>query len=169
MKIKKYIEILLTVTLLTNLQGFFGNLYEEILTPNSIVATTEQINAYNRFFSITEPYYYYVPLTQIGVLILFYLAVFGNLPANLQKPVRIASVTSLLTLLLTVYIITQYNLKMFFGDVTHLGDRVHQLYLEWAILNGIRVTLSGAIIFYLFKAYRGLIAARTEVLKPPMI
>lgn len=69
MKVKKYVEGLLVLSLLFHLQWFFGNLYEEILTPNQIVASIEQINSYNKFFSITEPYYYYVPLTQLGTLI----------------------------------------------------------------------------------------------------
>lgn len=162
MKIKNYIEILLVITLLTHLQWFFGNLYEEILTPNSIVATTEQINAYNHFFSITEPYYYYVPSTQIGVLILFYLAFSSKLPANLQKLLRFAAAFSGLNIFLTFYIVTQYNLKMFFGDVDRFGEGIHQLYLQWAILNGVRVLLSGIVIFFLFKAYRGLILYRNN-------
>lgn len=156
---KKHTEILLVLTLFFHLQGFFGNLYEEILTPNSIVATIEQINAYNRFPSITKPYYYYVPFTQIGVLIVFYLAVFGGLPAKLQKLVRYAAAISGLTTALTVYIVTQYNLKMFFGDVDYLGERIHQLHLEWAILNGIRIILLGVTIFFLFKAYRNALKA----------
>lgn len=155
---KKRTEILFVLTLLFHLQGFFGNIYEEVLVPNSIVATIEQINAYNRFPSITEPYYYYIPLTQIGVLIVLYLAVFGSsLPAKPRKLMRYAAVFSVLTVVLTVYIVTQYNLKMFFGDVNHLGERIHQLHLEWAILNGIRIILYGVAIFFLFKAYRNAI------------
>lgn len=163
----KRTEILLVLTLLFHLQGFFGNLYEEVLTPNSIAATIEQINAYNSFPSITKPYYYYIPFTQIGVLLVFYLAVFGDLPAKQQKLVRYAAVISGLTTALTVYVVTQYNLKMFFGDVTHLGERIHQLHLEWAILNGIRVIMSGIAIFFLFKAYRNAIKGDLSETKTP--
>ena len=154
---KKTTEFLFIVILLTHLQGFFGNLYEEILTPNSIVASIEQINAYSSFFSITKPYYYYVPFTQIGVLLLIYLAFFGRLSSKIQRLLRFAAATSGLTVVLTAYIITQYNLKMFFGDITHLAEQIHQLYLEWAILNGIRVLLAGTTSFFLFKAYRSAI------------
>lgn len=156
---RKHIEVLLILSLLFHLQWFFGNLYEEILTPNSLVATIEQINAYNRFSSVTEPYYYYIPLTQIGTLITFYLAFFGSLPLRLRKRLRFAALTSGLATVLTIYIVTQYNLKMFFGDVEHHGERIHQLYLEWGILNGVRILLVGAAIFFLFRVYRNAIKA----------
>ena len=151
---KKHIEILIFFSLLFHLQWLFGNLYEEILTPNSITATVEQLNAYNDFPSITEPYYYYIPLTQIGTLIVFYLAFFSDLPSKLRKPLRFSAAASGLATALTVFIVTEYNMKMFFGDVTRFGEHVHQLYLEWAILNGLRIILIGAAIFFLFGTYR---------------
>jgi hypothetical protein len=41
--------------------------------------------------------------------------------------------------------------------IDHLGEQIHQLYLEWAILNGVRVLLAGTTSFFLFKAYRNAI------------
>lgn len=148
-------EILLVLALVFHLQWFFGNVYEEILTPNQIVATTEQVNAYNRFFSLTQPYFYYVPLTQIGFLITLFLAVRpGEVLRAQRRSLRLAAGASALATGLTAYIVTQYNLKMFFGPVDHLGDRIHQLYLEWALLNLARIVLTGAAIAFLFLAYR---------------
>ncbi len=151
-------EILLFLSLLFHFQWFFGNLYEEVLTPNSIVASAAQINAYNRFFSVTEPYYYYIPLTQIGFLLTLYLAfVYKDLSLPFKKRVQRAAAASGLATGLTVYIVTQYNMRMFFGDVDRLGDRLHRLYFEWAVLNGLRLLFVGAALTFLCLAYRGLL------------
>lgn len=160
---KRYNEVLLGLTLLFHLQWFFGNVYEEILTPNQFVASIEQINSYNKFFSITEPYYYYVPLTQMGTIILVYLAFSHHVSQPDQKKlIRSAAITSILATALTIYIVTQYNLKMFFGDVNRFGEGIHRLYAEWAALNGLRIALVGITIWLLFKAYRNLLKSCTH-------
>lgn len=151
----KSTEIVLALSLLFHLQWFFGNLYEEILTPNSIVASIEIISAYNRYFAITEPYYYYIPLTQIGFFLVLFLAFFKtSFSPKIKTLLRRAAITSGAAIALTVYIVTQYNLKMFFGNVDRLGARIHLLYLEWAILNGLRVFLLGLTISFLYRTYR---------------
>ncbi|MBW4691191.1 MAG: hypothetical protein KME27_05425 [Lyngbya sp. HA4199-MV5] len=150
----KSTEIVLALALLFHLQWFFGNLYEEILTPNNVVASIEQINAYNRYFAITKPYYYYIPFTQIGFLLVLFLAFKTDLPSKIKSLVRRAAITSGAAIALTVYIVTQYNLKLFFGNVDRVGERIHLLYLEWAILNGFRVLLLGITIFFLYRTYR---------------
>jgi hypothetical protein len=152
MKIKN-LEILFILTLLFHLQWFFGNLYEQVLTPNAIVASIEQINAYNRFFTVTEPYFYYIPLTQIGTLLTIFLA-FRLRAESFSGDLRKSAVTTVLATFLTIYIVTQYNLKMFFGDVNHLGERVHELFFQWAVLNAVRILLLGITIIYLLRAYR---------------
>lgn len=152
---RRHVEALLVLSLLFHLQWFFGNVYEEILTPNQFVASIEQINSYNRFFSITEPYYYYVPLSQIGTIILLYLAYSQSIVQPEQKKLlRRGAFTSVLATLLTIYIVTQYNLKMFFGDVDRFGERIHRLYMEWAALNGVRIALVGVTVWFIFKSYR---------------
>ncbi|MBW4471959.1 MAG: hypothetical protein KME45_16355 [Stenomitos rutilans HA7619-LM2] len=159
----KRTEIVLTLSLLFHLQWFFGNLYEEILTPNSIVASVEQINAYNRFFAITEPYYYYIPLTQIGFCLIVLLALTKtSVPSRLKTLLHRAAFTSGSAIALTGYIVTQYNLKLFFGNVDRFGERLHLLYLEWAILNGVRLLLLGITIFFLYKVYRGFLIKQSH-------
>lgn len=155
---RKSTEILLALSLLFHLQWFFGNVYEEILTPNSIVASAQQLNSYNSYFSVTEPYYYYIPLTQIGFFLVMFLAFFNKgVPAELKPLLRRGALTSGAAIALTAYIVTQYNLKLFFGNVDHFGERIHRLYLEWAILNGVRIILVGGTSISLFQAYRALL------------
>lgn len=150
---KRRLEVLLVLSLLFHLMWFSGNLYEQILTPNQIVASVEQISNYNNFFSITKPYYYYVPLTQIGTLITIYLAFFSGLRTELTRA-RFAALASISAFLLTIFIVTQYNLNIFLSDVSHLSDSISQLHIEWAVLNGIRIVLVGMAIIFLFRVYR---------------
>ncbi|HEY9627234.1 MAG TPA: hypothetical protein V6C84_08025 [Coleofasciculaceae cyanobacterium] len=164
----KSTEVVLVLALLFHLQWFFGNLYEEILTPNSIVASAEKINAYNSYFVITKPYYYYVPLTQIGFLGVLFLAFFkSGLSSQVSVLLRRAAVLSGMATVLTGYIVTQYNLKMFFGNVDHLQAKIHLLYLEWAILNGFRILLVGTTIFFLYQAYRMLLIQSSSSINHP--
>ncbi len=154
----KHLEWLLLAAIFFHLQWFFGNLYEAILAPNSIAASVSELNAYNRFFKKTAPYYYYVPLTQIGFLITFILCFAAKecFPGTIKK-LRGAAVLSALATLLTAFIVTKYNLKMFFGEVDGLGPRIHQLHIEWAVLNGVRLMLVGGTVFLLTKAYRSVL------------
>lgn len=158
---QKYIESLLILALFFHLQWFFGNFYEEILIPNQIVASIRQLNEYNRFFCITQPVYYYVPLTQIGFLITLFLAfVRSDLHPATTRLIRWAATTSLAAIALTFYIVTQYNLKMFFGDVDRFGEHIHALYLQWAMLNGVRIILVGVTVTFLAMAYRRFLIGR---------
>lgn len=50
---------------------FFGTLYEEVvLMPHWLVAPLDVIQAYNRYYAVVIQYHYYVPLTQLAVLVL---------------------------------------------------------------------------------------------------
>lgn len=160
----KKVDWILGISLLTQLQWLFGNVYEEILTPNSIVASIPQINAYNRFFRITEPYFYYVPLTQLGAFSILFLALWSWTPDVIRSPLRKAAGAGCTAVALTVFIVTQYNLKMFFGTVDHLGAMVHQRYLEWALLNAVRVFLVATEVYFAWQAYRTLLMNRNTIL-----
>jgi hypothetical protein len=156
-RITKRTEVALLLALLFHLQWMFGNIYEEILIPNSVVASTEALNNYNKFFSLTEPYYYYVPLTQIGTLIVCYAAIMIPMPQAIKRLMRRAALASGLATALTIFIVTQYNLKMFFGDVSHFGDTINRLYLEWAVLNAFRILLVGTAVYFIFKGYQQIV------------
>jgi hypothetical protein len=88
----RHLEVLLGLALLTQLQWLFGNIYEEVLTPNSIAASTQALDAYNAFFRYTEPYYYYVPLTHLGCIAICILAMSRSVPFAVKAPVRRAAV-----------------------------------------------------------------------------
>ena len=156
-RLEKAREALLGFAILTQLQWLFGNIYEEILTPNSITASVASLNCYNAFFRITEPYYYYVPLTQLGWLCLVAVAFSSGTPGGLRRLLRYAALFGSFAVALTIFIVVGYNMRMFFGPVARLGSAVHRLYLEWALLNALRIVLVGVECFLAIRAYRWLL------------
>src|SRR3954451_14563166 len=100
-----YLEALLGCALLTQLQWLFGNLYEEILTPNSIAASTQALDAYNAFFRYTEPYYYYVPLTHLGCIAICISAISRGIPVAVKAPLRRAAVFGVMAMSVTAFIV----------------------------------------------------------------
>ena len=157
-----YVEIAIGCALLTQLQWLFGNIYEEILTPNSIAASIQALDAYNAIFRYTEPYYYYVPATQLGCLLICTLAIAGSVPSSVKAPLQRAAVFGVIALLLTSFIVLHYNLKMFFGPVDHLGASVHRLYFEWAVWNGVRIVFVLLEVFFCIRAYREIVQRKSS-------
>lgn len=132
---------------------FFGNLYEEIvLAPNNLVHSYEQLLRWQNYYLVTNQIYYYVPFTQIAVLIVWFLY-FKNTDTDRGTNLRKASIYGLLALALTAVIITQLNLKLFFGDLNLYRDQVHQMSVYWFIGNGLRVMLVGMALRYAFRVY----------------
>lgn len=153
----RHLEVLLGCALLTQLQWLFGNIYEEVLIPNSIAASIPALNAYNAFFRYTEPYHYYVPLTQFGCIVIWILAMSGSVPSPVKAHLTHAAVAGAMAMSATAFIVIHYNLRMFFGSVDSLGASVHRRYLEWAIWNAIRIVLVGCEVFFAIRAYRFLL------------
>lgn len=152
------LEILLGFALLTQLQWLFGNIYEEVLTPNSIAASIQALDAYNAFFRYTEPYYYYVPLTQLGCLAICSLAASRSVPFAVKAPLKRAAFFGAMALSATAFIVIHYNLRMFFGSVDYLGASVHRRYLEWAIWNAVRIVFVACEVLFCIRAYRLVLA-----------
>ncbi len=141
-------------------QWFFGNLYEEVvLAPNGLVNSYAQLKCWHGYFVVTNPIYYYVPFTQFAVGIVWYLY-FTQKSREIKKRLFRASLLGLLALALTAVIITQLNLKVFFGDLDPIRDQLYGLSLTWMIANGVRLVLVGATLGYAFKSY--LLACQKE-------
>jgi hypothetical protein len=134
-------------------QWFFGNLYEQIvLAPNNLVDTYAQLKRWHGYFIVTNPIYYYVPFTQLAVCAVWYLY-FTQKSAEIKKRLFRASLCGLLALALTAVIVTQLNLKVFFGDLDPIKAQLYGLSLTWMIANGVRLVLVGATLGYTFKSY----------------
>ena len=133
--------------------GSFGNVYEEIvLAPNNLSNSYETLLCWQDFFQVTNQIYYYVPLTHLAVLVLCFLY-FKASDKELKRLLGRASIFGLASIVLTVVIVTQLNLKLFFGDLEQIKDQLYHLSTIWLILNFIRICLVGTTLSYVFKSY----------------
>ncbi|WP_412476570.1 hypothetical protein [Flavobacterium sp. TBRC 19031] len=132
---------------------FFGNLYEEIvLAPNQLTESYQALKNWQGYFTVTNQIFYYVPFTQIAVFVVCYLyfkAANSKEKAYLKK----ASIFGLLSIALTALIVTQLNLKLFFGDIEKYKSEIYTLSVIWLIGNAIRLYLVGSSLYFTFKAY----------------
>lgn len=124
---------------------FFGNLYEEvILMPNWLAAPLSVLKVYNQYYTVVIQYHYYVPITQLAVIVLVVLCFIDNPARNLALPLlRRAAVWGVLALLLTVYIVLTLNLDLFIGTLTLSEQAAHQKGLIWMTGNAVRLFCTG--------------------------
>jgi len=132
---------------------FFGNLYEEIvLVPNQLANSYDALKRWQGYFTITNQIYYYVPFTQLAVLILVYLYFVTKQPLQKQL-LKKAAVFGLLALGITIVIVTQLNLKIFFGDLAKFKEKMFVLSLLWLIGNAVRLYFVGSAFYFAFKLF----------------
>jgi hypothetical protein len=134
---------------------FFGNLYEAIvITPNLLQDTVQKLRDWQDFFHLTNPAFFYVPVAPVAVIVLVVLYFKLTSHEAAFKPLlKRAVVFILLALGLGIYIISQINFKLFFGDPEKLEPDVYKLAVLWNVLNTIRTVLVGFSLYNLFKAY----------------
>ena len=149
----KTFDRLLLFALIFLAYWFFGNLYEEIvLVPNHLTNPSEVLTAYHQYFVLSGPTYYFVPLTQTAVLVVFLLywkSGEGEQMRLLQK----AAVFGLLSLLVTALIVTQINFKLFAEDFAQYQDVLFALSVMWLLGNLLRMVLVGGCLYFIWKTY----------------
>src|SRR5438128_12366397 len=83
---------LLTFALFFMACWFFGNRYEEIaMIPNQLVNTYATMTAYREYFQVVSPTFYFVPFTQIAVVVTVVLYFNTSLP-ELKRLLRTAGI-----------------------------------------------------------------------------
>jgi hypothetical protein len=130
---------------------FFGNLYEAVVIgPNIAGDTKEQLRAFQQFTVVTNPVYYYIPLTQIAAVTLIVWFVRTPWRAPEKRSLFIASLAEIAAVALSIYIIVKLNMTLFFGSLGETPDELHRLALQWNLLNLIRVGVTAlALVFAL--------------------
>jgi hypothetical protein len=132
---------------------FFGNLYEEIvLAPNQLTNSYQALKSWQEYFTITNQIYYYVPFTQIAVFIVCYLYI-KTTDKTEKNILKNAGIFGLLSIALTAIIVTQLNVKIFFGDLEKYREQIFYLSVIWIIGNAVRLYLVGSALYYVFKVY----------------
>ena len=144
-------RILMYFTVFGIAMWFFGNLYEAVVIgPNSAGDTKEQLRAFQQFTVVTNPVYYYIPLTQIAAVTLIVWFVRTPWRAPEKRSLFIASLAEIAAVALSIYIIVKLNMTLFFGSLGETPDELHRLALQWNLLNLIRVGVTAlALVFAL--------------------
>jgi small-conductance mechanosensitive channel len=132
---------------------FFGNLYEEIvLAPNQLMNTFQALKSWHSYFTYTNQIHYYVPFTQLAVVVLCIL--YFKSHQEVEKALlKRASLFGVSAIVLTILIITQLNLKLFFGDLEQHKQEIRTLSIIWFIGNALRLYLVGSALYYTLKLY----------------
>ena len=146
-------SLLLLFALFGTAQWFFGNLYEAVvLAPNMLSSTAAKLQAWQGYFTHTNPIYYYLPLTQLALGAVWLSWVKAPVGTASRKLLGQAAVLGLAALLLTAYIVTQLNLQLFFGDLAAIKTALPAMALRWNICNLVRVALLGGCLSLVYRA-----------------
>jgi len=135
--------------------GLFGVLYEGVVYgPKLLDVSMERMLFWKEFTSVISPIVYYVPwvyLATIMLVVLYFKT--QKEKTELKKRLKLASIFQILSLVLTIYILTQINFKRSFGDLEKYADTIPGKVLLFNILSIIRVTLAAIGLSYVFNAY----------------
>ncbi|ANA96959.1 Uncharacterised protein [Mycolicibacterium phlei] len=144
-------RILMYFTVFGIAMWFFGNLYEAVVIgPNIAGDTKEQLRAFQQFTEVTNPVYYYIPLTQIAAVTLIVWFVRTPWRAPEKRSLFIASLAEIAAVALSIYIITKLNMTLFFGSLGETPEELHRLALQWNLLNLVRAGVTAlALVFAL--------------------
>lgn len=144
---------LLTFSLFFLAYWFFGNLYEEIvMIPNQLVNPHDALHAYQNYFKISNPIYYFVPFTQLAVVVICILY-FCCGDAKQKQLLKKAAVFGVLSLLVTAIIVTQINVKIFSLDFEEHHESLFNLSLLWMVGNAFRMYLTGSALYFTLKTF----------------
>jgi hypothetical protein len=146
---------LLIISILGFTHWFFGNLYEQIvLAPNTLSLGVEGLQLWRQFFQFSNPIYYFIPISPISVLAtVAALAIGWHTPTKQRKWLIGAASFALFTGLLTVYIVTQINLKLYFGTLSNDVSWLQSTQRLNAILGKLRLTSEAVTLYCALRAY----------------
>jgi hypothetical protein len=147
----------LTLTALIGMAYWlFGNLYEAVVfSPNWVRDSPAQFTRLHEFFSATGPTLYFVPVTQIA-LVLVWVLWWRNRDGELARDYRRAGQAAVVLAVLTVYIVAAVLPRMFGTDALAHPDGLHSAAWQWNILNVFRMLLTATTACSLFGAFRKL-------------
>ena len=151
----KLFSNLLLFSLFGTTMWFFGNLYEGIvIAPNMLENSIQRMHSWQDFFVVTNPIFYYVPLPPLATvaLVVLYFKT-PNQKTALKRRLKMASIFQIASIVLSIYIITQINLKLFFGDLEKYTDEIQSMAILWNVLNVFRLALVATALTFTFKVY----------------
>lgn len=157
------LNVLLLIGLVSHTMWLFGNIYEAIVdAPNLTVAPAAARQCWLDYHRLTNPIYYHIPNTPIGFLAVLLAWWRGRtaLPKQARQWLKWAVISSLIAVLMTVYVVTTINLKLYFGGPNSNNAEVLAMANRWMILNGLRIVAELATVVLLFRVYLTFYSAR---------
>ena len=135
--------------------SFFGMLYEGIVViPKMLDASRERMQFWQSFYRVINPIMFYIPLVPVATLLLLFLYVNTRKQTDeFKKQLGWAAITQVLSLVLTFYIVTQVNLKLYFSDIGKYAGIIPFKTVLVNILSVIRLVFSAIALFLLFRSY----------------
>jgi hypothetical protein len=134
---------------------FFGILYEGVVYgPKFLDTSMERMLFWKNFTSVISPVIYYVPwvyLATIIILVLYFIT--PKEKTALKKRLKHASIFQVISLGLTIYILSQINFKMSFGNLEKYAATIPGKVILFNILSVLRLVLAAISLSCLFKAY----------------
>jgi heme/copper-type cytochrome/quinol oxidase subunit 2 len=135
--------------------GFFGILYEGLVYgPKLLDASMERMLFWKNFTSIISPVVYYVPIVYLATItsVVLYFKT-PKQKAELKKKLKSATIFQIASLVLTIYILTQINFKLSFGNLEKYADAIPAKAILYNILSVFRIALAAIGLTSIFKAY----------------
>jgi hypothetical protein len=134
---------------------FFGNLYEAVvIAPNMLKDSARKVQDWQAFFSATNPVFFYIPIAPMAVVVMIVLYFkTSKVQSILKRHLRLATLFGVPAFALGVLMITQINLKLFFGEAGKYAAEAHRLAVLWNMLNVVRIALLSVTLYQMFRAY----------------
>jgi hypothetical protein len=135
--------------------GFFGTLYEGVVYgPKFLDVSMERMLFWKSFTSVISPVIYYVPWVYLATITLVVL--YFNAPKErdgTKKRLKLAGIFQIASLALTIYILTQINFKLMFGNLEKYAGTIPAKVILFNILSVLRVAFGAMALAFVFKAY----------------
>ena len=146
---------LLGATIIGFAHWFFGNLYETVvLTPNLLGLGPHSLELWQAFFKYSDPIYNFIPLNPITLFVTL-TAVVLAWPGVAQRRWWLGWLAffALCTGLLTLYIVTQINLKVYFGPLSSDSEWLRSIQQLSAFLSVLRVLAEAGALYSAIRAF----------------
>ena len=133
--------------------GFFGMLYEGIVTiPKMLDTSMVRMIFWRDYYAAINPVAYYIPLTPLATLVLVGLCF--TAPKTTRKGrMVLAAVLQITTLAITFYVVKAINLKLYFSDIEKYADVIPAKVVLVNILSMVRLVLAATGLGLTFSAY----------------
>lgn len=151
----KLFNTLLLFSLFGVALGFFGMLYEGIVViPNMLDTSPQKMQFWHSFYLVINPIVFYIPLVPVATMLLLILY-FNTLKqkSEIKKHLGRAGVAQIVAMVLTFFIVTKINLKLYLSDIEKYADIIPFKMLLINILSVIRLMFSAIALFFVFKSY----------------